>query len=70
MCLKQYKVKVMNKGLNKSAVVLADTFVDFKRKAATALSMSGWLNVRVYKGRDFEVSFTIIVLGELGLMIF
>ena len=61
MCLKQYKVKVMNKGLNKSAVVLADTFVDFKRKAATALSMSGWLNVRVYKGRDFEVSFMITV---------
>ena len=56
MCLKQFRVKVMNKGLNKSATILAETFVDFKRKAATALSMSGWLNVRVYKARDFEVS--------------
>ena len=56
MCHKQFRVKVMNKGLNKSATILAETFVDFKRKAATALSMSGWLNVRVYKARDFEVS--------------
>ena len=67
MCHKQFRVKVMNKGLNKSATILAETFVDFKRKAATALSMSGWLNVRVYKARDFEVSDYFLVRSEVKL---
>ena len=54
--MNQYKVKVMNLGLTKSATILADSFVDFKRKAASQLSVSGWLEVRVYKAEDFEVS--------------
>ena len=54
--LSQYKVKVMNIGLTKSAIILADSFVDFKRKAASQLCLSGWLEVRVYKAEDFEVS--------------
>ena len=53
--LSQYKVKVMNIGLTKSAIILADSFVDFKRKAASQLCLSGWLEVRVYKAEDFEV---------------
>ena len=67
MCHKQFRVKVMNKGLNKSATILAETFVDFKRKAATALSMSGWLNVRVYKARDFEVSDYFLIIFKVML---
>ena len=55
MSLKQNKVKVMNSKLDKSAIVLAESFVDFKRRAASALCMSGWLNVRVVKARDFQV---------------
>lgn len=45
----QHKVKAMNIGLTKSAVILADNFVDFKRKAGSELCLSGWLEVRVYK---------------------
>ena len=45
--MSQNKIKVMNRRLDKSATVLADSFVDFKRRAATALEMSGWLNVRL-----------------------
>ena len=45
----------MNKGLTKSAIVMADSFVDFKRKAASSLALSGWMEVRVYKASDFEV---------------
>ena len=44
--MSQNKIKVMNRRLDKSATVLADSFVDFKRRASTALEMSGWLNVR------------------------
>ena len=55
MSLTQYKVKVMNKGLTKSAIVMAESFVDFKRKAASSLALSGWMEVRVYKASDFEV---------------
>merc|ERR1719414_1880105 len=44
----------MNRRLDKSATVLADSFVDFKRRASTALEMSGWLNVRVIKAKGFE----------------
>ena len=50
------KIKVINTGLDKSGVVVADTFVDFKRKAARELKMSGWLNVRAFKVKDFKVS--------------
>ena len=56
MSITQHKVKVMNIGLTKSAIILADSFVDFKRKAASQLCLSGWLEVRVYKAEDFEVS--------------
>ena len=56
MSINQQKVKVMNIGLTKSAIILADSFVDFKRKAASQLCLSGWLEVRVYKAEDFEVS--------------
>ena len=45
----QHKVKAMNIGLTKSAVILADNFVDFKRKVGSELCLSGWLEVRVYK---------------------
>ena len=55
MSVKQNKVKVMSSKLDKSAIVLAESFVDFKRRAASALSMSGWLNVRVVKASDFEL---------------
>ena len=54
MNLTQHKVKVMNIGLTKSATILADSFVDFKRKAASQLYLSGWLEVKVYKAEDFE----------------
>ena len=56
MSITQHKVKVMNIGLTKSAIILADSFVDFKRKAASQLCLSGWLEVRVFKAEDFEVS--------------
>jgi len=52
--MSQNKIKVMNRRLDKSATVLADSFVDFKRRASTALEMSGWLNVRVIKAKGFE----------------
>ena len=63
MSLTQYKVKVMNIGLTKSAVILADSFVDFKRKAGSELCLSGWLEVRVYKAEvsQAEESFTLIL---------
>merc|ERR1712029_606720 len=54
MNLTQHKVKVMNIGLTKSATILADSFVDLKRKAASQLYLSGWLEVKVYKAEDFE----------------
>ena len=54
MNLTQHKVKVMNIGLTKSAIILADSFVDLKRKAASQLYLSGWLEVKVYKAEDFE----------------
>ena len=54
--MEEKKIKVINTGLDKSGVVVADTFVDFKRKAARELKMSGWLNVRVFKVKDFKVS--------------
>ena len=53
MILTQHKVKVMNIGLTKSAIILAESFVDLKRKAASQLCLSGWLEVRVYKAEDF-----------------
>ena len=61
MSLTQHKVKVMNIGLTKSAVILADSFVDFKRKAGSELCLSGWLEVRVYKAEvsKAEESFTL-----------
>ena len=49
MNLTQHKIKVMNIGLTKSAIILADSFVDFKRKAGSELCLSGWLEARVYK---------------------
>ena len=55
MNLTQHKVKVMHIGLTKSAIVLAESFVDFKRKAVSQLCLSGWLEVRVYKAEDCEV---------------
>ena len=66
MNLTQHKVKVMNIGLTKSAIILAESFVDFKRKAASQLCLSGWLEVQVYKAEDFEVSRELYICNEVS----
>ena len=54
--MEERKIKVINSNLSKTGIILAEDFVDFKRKAATELKMSGWLNVRVFNVKNFEVS--------------
>ena len=53
--MEERKIKVINSNLTKTGIVMANDFVDFKRKAGTELKMSGWLNVRVFNVKEFEV---------------
>eukprot|EP00091_Calanus_sinicus_P017385 TRINITY_DN37589_c0_g1_i1.p1 TRINITY_DN37589_c0_g1~~TRINITY_DN37589_c0_g1_i1.p1 ORF type:complete len:120 (-),score=22.99 TRINITY_DN37589_c0_g1_i1:88-447(-) len=47
-------VLATNTSFTKSTIISADNFVDFKRKAASELEMTGWLKVVVHKGRSAE----------------
>ena len=49
-----YKALAINGNFTKTAIITADSFVDFKRKAASELGMSGWMKVVVHKGRSKE----------------
>ena len=41
-----------NSSFTKTATVSADNFVDFKRKVAMELGLTGWMKVVVHKGRN------------------
>ena len=67
--MEERKIKVINSNLTKTGIIMASDFVDFKRKAGIELKMSGWLNVRVFNVKDFEVSMDALMKKTLPLTI-
>ena len=52
--VKVFNAFVTNGNFTKSAVITANDFVDFKRKASSELELTGWLKVIVHKGKRVE----------------
>ena len=67
--MEERKIKVINSNLTQTGIIMASDFVDFKRKAGIELKMSGWLNVRVFNVKDFEVSMDALMKKTLPLTI-